>query len=220
MQTKKIGCPKALDSRFTLHVSRFRDKLSTLKTYFRFCRLLCCITLYGCGTSSTVEVLPLAPAKLSEAVQRLQAKIETTLNDPLIASSNVGMKVVSLTTGEVLYEKDAEKLYHPASTMKLITAATALVKLGPNYRFYTTLYTDPVEDNLRNIYLKGGGDPVFDSNDLEKIVERLVEVDTKALQGDIVVDETYFDAIRRGKGWMWGRWSYRWVLPTSKRTDD
>ena len=203
MQTKKIGCPKALDSRFTLHVSRFRDKLSTLKTYFRFCRLLCCITLYGCGTSSTVEVLPLAPAKLSEAVQRLQAKIETTLNDPLIASSNVGMKVVSLTTGEVLYEKDAEKLYHPASTMKLITAATALVKLGPNYRFYTTLYTDPVEDNLRNIYLKGGGDPVFDSNDLEKIVERLVEVDTKALQGDIVVDETYFDAIRRGKGWMW-----------------
>ncbi|MYE88987.1 D-alanyl-D-alanine carboxypeptidase/D-alanyl-D-alanine-endopeptidase [Candidatus Poribacteria bacterium] len=203
MQTKKIGCPKALDSRFTLHVSRFRDKLSTLKTYFRFCRLLCCITLYGCGTSSTVEVLPLAPAKLSEAVQRLQAKIETTLNDPLIASSNVGMKVVSLATGEVLYEKDAEKLYHPASTMKLITAATALVKLGPNYRFYTTLYMDPVEDNLRNIYLKGGGDPLFDSNDLEKMVERLVEVDTKALQGDIVVDETYFDAIRRGKGWMW-----------------
>ena len=203
MQTKKIGHPKALDSRFTLHVSRFRDKLSTLKTCFRFCTLLCCITLYGCGTSSTVEVLPPAPPKPSEAVQRLQAKIEVTLNDPLIASSNVGMKVVSLATGEVLYEKDAEKLYHPASTMKLITAATALVKLGPNYHFHTTLYTDPVEDNLRNIYLKGGGDPLFDSNDLEKMVERLVEMDTNALQGDIVVDETYFDAIRRGKGWMW-----------------
>lgn len=203
MQTKKIGHPKALDSRFTLHVSRFRDKLSTLKNCFRFCTLLCCITLYGCGTSSTVEVLPPAPPKPSEAVQRLQAKIEVTLNDPLIASSNVGMKVVSLATGEVLYEKDAEKLYHPASTMKLITAATALVKLGPNYRFHTTLYTDPVEDNLRHIYLKGGGDPLFDSNDLEKMVERLVEMDTEALQGDIVVDETYFDAIRRGKGWMW-----------------
>ena len=173
------------------------------KTCLWFCALLCYTILYGCGTSSTVEVLPPAPPKPSEAVQRLQAKIEATLNDPLIASSNVGMKVVSLATGEVFYEKDAEKLYHPASTMKLITAATALVKLGPNYRFHTTLYTDPVEDNLRNIYLKGGGDPVFDSNDLEKMVERLVEVDTKALQGDIVVDETYFNAIRRGKGWMW-----------------
>ena len=203
MQTKKIGHPKALDSCLTFHVSRFRGKSPTSKTGFWLCALLYCILLYGCGTSSTIEVPPPAPPKLSEAVQRLQTEIEDTLKDPLLASSNVGMKVVSLTTGEVLYEKDAEKLYHPASTMKLITAATALVKLGPNYRFHTTLYTDPVEDNLRNIYLKGGGDPVFDSDDLEKMVERLVEVDTKALQGDIVVDETYFDAIRRGKGWMW-----------------
>ena len=175
------------------------------QTCLWFCTLLCCALLYGCGTPSTIEVLPPAPPKPSEAVQRLQAKIEATLNDPLIASSNVGMKVVSLVTGEVLYEKDAEKLHHPASTMKLITAATALVKLGPNYRFHTTLYVDRLEGSrvLGNIYLKGGGDPVFDSDDLEEMVERLAEMDTKDLQGDIVADETYFDAIRRGKGWMW-----------------
>ena len=205
MRTKKIGHPKGSDSRFTFHVSGFRGKSPTSKTCFWLCALLYCILLYGCGTSSTIEVPPPTPPKSSEAVQRLQAKIEATLNDPLIASSNVGMKVVSIKTGEVLYEKDAEKLYHPASTMKLITAATALVKLGPNYRFHTTLYADRLEGSrvLGNIYLKGGGDPVFDSNDLEKMVERLVEMDTKDLQGDIVVDETYFDAIRRGKGWMW-----------------
>ena len=205
MQTKKIGRPKASDSRFTFHVSRFRDKLSTLKTCFRFCTLLCCTVLYSCGTSSTIEVSPPAPPKPSEAVQRLQAQIEATLNDPLLASSNVGMKVVSLVTGEVLYEKDAEKLYHPASTMKLITAATALVKLSPNYRFHTTLYADRLEGRrvLGNIYIKGGGDPVFDSDDLEKMVEKLVEMDVKDLQDDIIVDETYFDAIRRGRGWMW-----------------
>ena len=170
-----------------------------------FCTLLCCTVLYGCGTPSTIEVPPPTPPKSSEAVQRLQAEIEATLNDPLFASSNVGVKVVSVATGEVLYEKDAEKLYHPASTMKLITAATALVKLGPNYRFHTTLYADPVEDRqiLGNIYLKGGGDPVFNNNDLEKMVEKLVETNTKDLRGDIIVDETYFDAIRRGKGWMW-----------------
>ena len=205
MQTKKRGCPKALDSRFTFHVSRFRGRLPTLKNCLRFCTLLCCAVLYGCGTSSTIEVPPPAPPKLSEAVQRLQAKIEATLNDPLLASSNVGVKIVSLETGEVLYEKNAEKLYHPASTMKLITSAAALVKLSPNYRFHTTLYADRLEGNrvLGNIYLKGRGDPVFDSNDLEKMVEKLVEMDTKDLPGDIVVDETYFDAVRWGKGWMW-----------------
>lgn len=174
------------------------------KTCLWFCVLLCCAVLYSCGTPSTIEVPPPVPPKPSEAVQRLQAKIEATLNDPLLASSNVGVKVVSLATGEVLYEKDAEKLYHPASTMKLITAATALVKLGPNYRFRTTLYADPVEDSqtLGNIYLKGRGDPVFDSNGLDRMVEKLVEIDIKDL-GNIVVDETHFDAIRRGKGWMW-----------------
>ncbi|RKU07118.1 D-alanyl-D-alanine carboxypeptidase/D-alanyl-D-alanine-endopeptidase [Candidatus Poribacteria bacterium] len=205
MRTEKIGHSKASDSRFTFHVSRFRDKLSTLKTCFLFCTLLCCTVLYGCGTPSTIEVSPPAPPKPSEAVRRLQAKIEATLNDPLLASSNVGMKVASLGTGEVLYEKDAEKLYHPASTMKLITAATALIKLSPNYRFRTTLYADRLEGGrvMGNIYLKGGGDPVFNSNDLGKMVDRLVEMDTKDLRGDIVVDETYFDAVRRGKGWMW-----------------
>ena len=174
------------------------------RTCLWFCALLCCTVLYGCGTASTIESLP-APPEPSEAIQRLQANIEATLSDPLLASSNVGMKVVSLETGEVLYEKDAEKLYHPASTMKLITAATALVKLSPNYRFHTTLYADRLEDHrvLGNIYLKGGGDPVFNSSDLEKMVERLVETEVKDLQGDIVVDETYFDPIRRGKGWMW-----------------
>ena len=175
------------------------------ETCLWFCALLCCTVLYGCGTPPTIEVPPPVPPKPSAAVQRLQAEIEATLNDPLLASSNVGVKIVSLVTGEVLYEKDAEKLYHPASTMKLITAAAALVKLGPNYRFRTTLYADRLEDNrvLGNIYLKGSGDPVFNSNDLEKMVERLVEIDIKELQGDIVVDETFFDAVRWGKGWMW-----------------
>ena len=173
-----------------------------------FCTLLCCAVLSSCGTPSTVEVSPPpppAPPKPSEAVQRLQAEIEATLNDPLLASSNVGVKIVSLETEEVLYEKDAEKLYHPASTMKLITAATALIKIGPNHRFHTSLYTDYLEDGqiVGNIYLKGGGDPVFNSNDLEKMAEKLVEMDMKDLQGDIVVDETYFDAVRWGKGWMW-----------------
>ena len=44
---------------------------------------------------------------------------------------------------------------------------------------------------------------MFDSDDLEKMVERLVEIDVEDLHGDIVADETYFDAVRRGKGWMW-----------------
>ncbi|MCZ6675715.1 MAG: D-alanyl-D-alanine carboxypeptidase/D-alanyl-D-alanine-endopeptidase [Candidatus Poribacteria bacterium] len=159
--------------------------------------------LNGCGTPSTIQApLPELPSK---PVQHLRSEIETILDDALLASSHVGMKVVSLATGEVLYEKDADKLYHPASTMKLVTAATALVKLKPDYRFQTTLYIDRFEASgvLGNIYLKGRGDPVFTGADLEKLVDKLVGMGVKSVQGDIVVDETDFDTIRRGKGWMW-----------------
>ena len=113
--------------------------------------------------------------------------------------------MISLSNGEVLYEKDADKLYHPASTMKLITAATALVKLSPNYRLHTTLYADGIEDSCvtGNLYLKGRGDPRFASVDLEKMIEKLIALGVKSVGGDIIVDESHFDDVRRGKGWMW-----------------
>ena len=163
--------------------------------------LFFCLPVFaGCATiSSSTPIKPIAP------IQVLGSDIETILDDPLLAASNVGLKVVSLSNGKVLYEKDADKLYHPASTMKLITAATALVKLSPNFRFHTTLYADSIENRsvIGNLYLKGRGDPRFDSDDLEKLIEILVEMGVNSIVGDIVVDESYFDEIRRGKGWMW-----------------
>ena len=141
----------------------------------------------------------------SDPIQRLQQEIKTILNNPLLAPSNVGIKVVSVTTGEVLYEAGADKLYHPASTMKLLTSATALEKLRPNYRFHTTLYAEGIEGNRvrGNTYLKGRGDPLFTVEDLAKMVDILVQSGVKEIDGDIVVDDTYFDDVPMGEGWMW-----------------
>ena len=159
--------------------------------------LLCLTVLNSCGTISSPT--PVEPIRV------LRSEIETVLADPLLDASNIGLKVVSLPSGNALYEKDAEKLYHPASTMKLITAATALVKLSPNFRFHTTLYADGIEDSsvIGNLYLKGRGNPRFETDDLEALIQKLVEMGVKSIQGDIVVDETYFDDVRRGRGWMW-----------------
>ena len=173
------------------------------------CRLICLLLLFcflllgSCGKPVTID----APESQEEnnALRQLRAEIETALNDPLLAHSNVGMKVMSVATSEVLYEADAEKLYHPASTMKLLTAATALVKLKPNYRFRTTLYAEGVEDNhvRGNVYLKGRGDPLFTVEDLDDMVETLVQSGVENIDGDIVVDDAYFDDVPMGRGWMW-----------------
>ena len=164
---------------------------------------LCLLLLNSCAKPLAIQV----PASQEEkdALHQLQTEIAAVLGDPLLAPSNVGIKVVSVTTGEVLYDAGADKLYHPASTMKLLTAAAALVRLKPNYRFHTSLYADGVEGvRVRgNAYLKGRGDPLFDIEELAKMVDTLVQSGVKEIDGDIVVDDTYFDDIPKGKGWMW-----------------
>ena len=98
--------------------------------------LLFFVCVNGCGRFATVEPPPPKIGKdapVPHAVRQLQVELEAILSHPILAASNVGVKVVSLANGEVLYQKDPEKLYHPASTMKLLTAATALVKLKPDF---------------------------------------------------------------------------------------
>ncbi|MDE0506029.1 MAG: D-alanyl-D-alanine carboxypeptidase/D-alanyl-D-alanine-endopeptidase, partial [Candidatus Poribacteria bacterium] len=165
--------------------------------------LLFLFFLHGCGKPVTIDVSKSGGE--SDVLRQLQAEIDAILNDPVLAPSNVGIKVESVTTGEILYDSGADKLYHPASTMKLLTAAAALVKLKPNYRFRTTLYADGIgRGRVRgNVYLKGRGDPLFAVDHLEEMLAALAQFGVKRIDGDVVVDDTYFDDVPKGKGWMW-----------------
>src|SRR5438270_179535 len=74
-----------------------------------------------------------------------------------------GLLIIDGETGETLYELNADKYFVPASNMKLFTTALALAKLGPDYRFHTTLETHGTispEGVLRgDLFLVGRGDP-------------------------------------------------------------
>lgn len=175
-----------------------------MKTYSIF--LFCCILLFsGCGIFGTKPVQLQPPTPSIDPLEKLQADIDTVLQDALFTKASIGIKVVAVETGEVIYAKNANKLHHPASTTKLFTAATALAKLGSDYQFATTLYTDTTTDTqvVGNVYLKGRADPVLQSDDIVELCDALVQIGVKTIQGDIVVDETYFDTVREGPGWMW-----------------
>ena len=109
--------------------------------------------------------------------KKLQADIDAILQDVLFTTASISIKVVAVETGEVIYAKNAHKLHHPASTTKLFTAATALAKLGSDYQFETTLYTDKSTETqaIGNIYFKGSADPVLQSNDIVKLCDALVQ---------------------------------------------
>lgn len=162
--------------------------------------LSCVVLLFvGCGISTTT------PNVITHPHAELQAEIDSVLQDALFTSAHIGIKAVAVKSGEVLYAKNVHKLHHPASTMKLITAAAALTKLGPDFRFETTLYADAIVNGrvAGNVYLKGKADPVLQEGELREMVNALRDAGVHSVFGDIVVDETYLDSVREGPGWMW-----------------
>jgi D-alanyl-D-alanine carboxypeptidase/D-alanyl-D-alanine-endopeptidase (penicillin-binding protein 4) len=65
-------------------------------------------------------------------------------------------EVVDARTGAPLWQRDPDQGRPPASTTKLLTAAAALLTLGPDHRLVTA-----TRRAGRTVYLVGGGDPTL-----------------------------------------------------------
>jgi D-alanyl-D-alanine carboxypeptidase/D-alanyl-D-alanine-endopeptidase (penicillin-binding protein 4) len=155
------------------------------------------------------------PVTSTKTVAELQARISEILAKSELASAMVGVKVVSLDTGRVLFEENAAKLLRPASNMKLYTVATALDRLSPDYRFVTSVYAASRPDAAGIVHgdltIYGRGDPSlaarFNNGDYFKAIDdlatRIVAGGVKRVEGDLVGDETYFVGPKYGAGWEW-----------------
>jgi D-alanyl-D-alanine carboxypeptidase/D-alanyl-D-alanine-endopeptidase (penicillin-binding protein 4) len=167
--------------------------------------------LLFCISSAVAQQQTTAPRTLPE----LRSKISEVLAKPELSSALVGIKVVSLDNGRVLFEENAAKLLRPASNMKLYTVATALDRLSPDYRFVTSVYaaTRPDASGVvrGNLTIYGRGDPSiaarFNNGDYFKAIDdlatRIAAAGVKRVDGDIVGDETYFVGPKYGGGWNW-----------------
>lgn len=140
-------------------------------------------------------------------IETLKTEIDKVLADSVMRQTQAGIKIVSLKNGEVLYERDAQKLFHPASNMKLLTTATALSRLGSNFRYQTTLHADSaaIQDSVLqgDLYLKGTGNPDLLNDDLRSIVRQLQGLGVKSVSGNLICDDSYMDDLFWGRGWMW-----------------
>lgn len=126
----------------------------------------------------------------------LSDRIDFILKQNGLASSDLSIKIVSIPDGRVLYEKNPDSNLNPASNIKLITMATALKELGPSYTFPTEFYSQSLVDkdgSLPNLWIKGYGDPSFNSEELDDLVRRFKAAGLKRIDGDVFVDDTYFD---------------------------
>jgi PBP4 family serine-type D-alanyl-D-alanine carboxypeptidase len=95
----------------------------------------------------------------------LAARIQQIIDRPEYRHSTFGVAIYDLDRREAVFRLNADKLFVPGSTTKLVTEGTALALLGPEYRFHTTIYrtgpgpirTDGTLDG--DLVLVASGDP-------------------------------------------------------------
>lgn len=141
------------------------------------------------------ETVGISPTLAEPSVETLPALLDTLLNDPEVADAQISLHVVRVSDGQVLYAKNENELRVPASTIKLFTTAAALDELGPDYRFKTEIYGPAASAGIvpGDIHLKGYGDPWLVPERFWYFANRLKYAGVTQINGDIIVDETYFD---------------------------
>jgi len=107
--------------------------------------------------------------------------------------------IVQTLNGEVLAEHNADESFNPASVVKVATSLVAVSKLGPNFRFRTSLYTDgtldPSTGTLNgSLYVIGSGDPAFFFENALLIADKLNRSGIRVVNGNLVVlGQFYFN---------------------------
>src|SRR5579872_10405 len=161
-------------------------------------------------TAATLAAAPRVASDLKSKVDAIIARSKP------MESAFVGIRVVSLADGRVLYERNENNLFAPASNTKLFTAALALATLGPRYRFTTTVIAEqPLDASGKlagDLVFVGSGDPSlsprhypyqkpadqerpqpFDHiGPIEELADQIVAHGLRSIDGDIVGDDRHY----------------------------
>ncbi|GIZ13904.1 D-alanyl-D-alanine carboxypeptidase/D-alanyl-D-alanine-endopeptidase [Pseudomonas sp. NCCP-436] len=125
----------------------------------------------------------------------LPAKVEQALKANKIPASSLAVMTVPLSGQGNGLQFNADVSLNPASTMKLVTTYAALELLGPNHQWKTEFYADgPLNNGVLhgNLYLKGGGDPKLNMEKLWLLLRDLRIHGVRQVQGDLVLDRSFF----------------------------
>lgn len=173
----------------------------------------------GASLAAPALAHALARPKLIVAVTRAVAASGLPL-------ATTGVRIAAAEETVPVVSINGDKKLVPASTMKLVTAATALDRLGPGYRWRTSLScaSTPTAGVIRgHLYLVGHGDPTLGTRAraravgiwprgsyLDDLADALRRRGIRRITGSVVADESFFDARRMGPKW---KASYAWECP-------
>lgn len=165
-----------------------------------------------------VLTLSKTPDSLDNNAKQVQFQkyVEGLANTPFMANGMMGVSIKSVSTNKVLVSYNAQKSLAPASTLKLISSATALSTLGENYTYTTQLnYSGQIADSVLtgDIIIKGSGDPSLGSWRIQNQMDYKTLFDTwiqeikalgiKEIKGRVFADASLFEENVLPDTWIW-----------------
>ncbi len=137
---------------------------------------------------------------------RLSDRIEAAVSRSGVSGGRLGILIYSTDAKAPVYDRDAKKVLRLASNTKLFTTACAVAKLGPGYRFRTTLAWDDSGD----LHVFGGGDPLIGGrlhpDDPTRLFRegaaRLKEAGKTSFPGCLVLHPGIFDDVALHPAWV------------------
>lgn len=172
--------------------------------------LLAALVLSGLSLWAVPAAVADEPESETSYEANLAASVEAILANPDLPPAFWGLHVRDLATGRTVLSRNADKLFMPASTLKMITSAAALDVLGADYRYTTTLFffgDEGADGTLRgDLVIRGSGDPSFGSalvpgNPLRTWAQALAAAGVRRVQGRLVGDDSRFADEPYGEGW-------------------
>lgn len=133
------------------------------------------------------------------------SQIDLFIKD-LPEGSEAGISVYDLTEKKPVYVYRDKKLCRPASTMKLLTAITALACSDSDEPFRTEVwYKGTIEQDTLygDLYVIGGFDPEFDDQSMDALVDCIATFPFTAIKGKVYGDVSMKDSLYWGNGWAW-----------------
>jgi serine-type D-Ala-D-Ala carboxypeptidase/endopeptidase (penicillin-binding protein 4) len=153
------------------------------------------------------------PTAQADTLETIQSTISKYLKRPGVRSAKWGIQILDPGNNKVLVEVNPDSAFLPASVLKVVTTATAVEKLGPEFHYKTSVYTNGTIDSNGvingDLILVGRGDPnLLDAyGDLQQkpalhdLAEKVQSLGIREVRGDIIGDDSYFDSNSTVKGW-------------------
>jgi serine-type D-Ala-D-Ala carboxypeptidase/endopeptidase (penicillin-binding protein 4) len=151
-------------------------------------------------------------------ISSLSANVDIALaTGKAVRGAHVGIFAIDARDGRVLYERNQDDAFQPASTFKLLVGSAALDKLGPDFRFRTIAYPGaPLVDGVVRGYLvlRGSGDVLLDDKALAELPAALRAAGISAVHG-VTFDEPS-DLPPYLPGWSWDDLPWYYAAPVTQ----